>query len=527
MCFIKNLINNIVKKESFFILVLFFLSISDLYYYIKNQHFTYCVYYISACFISTFIISLIIQYSGKLKKVLQIILCTFLLIYSIINFFCINLIRAPLNNGALALIFATDINEASEFIQTYINPLDVIIISLGIIITIVLNNNKVCNFIRKLGENIPFWMILILLICSLCLTLRNHHVIYELPFGRVITIYNEGIEVPPNLIKYKTNPSFIETSTNHPENIVVIIGESFAKSHSSLYGYNKETNPKLAIHKETGNLHLFYNITSPASHTADAFKAILNTFSYNVDNNIPWYKHTSLPESFNNLGYSTKWISNQNKVGIYDNIPTRFSALCNNRIFIRENTAKECYDEACISYINDSLNYKEITFIHLMGQHQTYKERYPLSYNIFSKNDYIDFPKHQRETLAQYDNATIYNDFVINTIINYFEEKEAIIIYFPDHGHDIYYTDENYCGHGITAIAESDSIGKVIPFMIYTSNLYKKRFPETTQRIIESSHNIFNTENIIFTLLDIAGYSFIDNNNVDSFSLLNRKQKGY
>ena len=162
-----------------------------------------------------------------------------------------------------------------------------------------------------------------------------------------------------------------------------------------------------------------------------------------------------------------------------------------------------------------------------MGQHQTYKERYPLSYNIFSKNDYIDFPKHQRETLAQYDNATIYNDFVINTIINYFEEKEAIIIYFPDHGHDIYYTDENYCGHGITAIAESDSIGKVIPFMIYTSNLYKKRFPETTQRIIESSHNIFNTENIIFTLLDIAGYSFIDNNNVDSFSLLNRKQKGY
>jgi heptose-I-phosphate ethanolaminephosphotransferase len=155
-----------------------------------------------------------------------------------------------------------------------------------------------------------------------------------------------------------------------------------------------------------------------------------------------------------------------------------------------------------------------------MGQHIYYPERYPEEFNIFSENDYLDLPLHQRKTIAEYDNATLYNDFVIDSIIHIFSKKEAIILYFSDHGQDIYFSDKDYCGHGITANAKSDSIGRDIPFMIYTSPKFKDKYPSLIEKIINSTNKKFNIEDIIYTLIDISGYKFKDNNDVERYSIL-------
>ena len=154
------------------------------------------------------------------------------------------------------------------------------------------------------------------------------------PLGRIYNLYavKHIIEKTPNLELYKTNPEFIAINNEHPENIILIIGESFAKTHSSLYGYNKLTNPLLKQHQNDGNLHIFNNVVAPAPHTLAVFKALMSTFSYNRECDV-WYKHTTIAECFSRLGYKTTWISNQERYGIRDNIPTRFAQLCDTTIF--------------------------------------------------------------------------------------------------------------------------------------------------------------------------------------------------
>ena len=42
------------------------------------------------------------------------------------------------------------------------------------------------------------------------------------------------------------------------------------------------------------------------------------------------------------------------------------------------------------------------------------------------------------EIVKDYDNATYYNDYVINQIISLFEQEEAIVIYLSDHGEECF-----------------------------------------------------------------------------------------
>ena len=49
-----------------------------------------------------------------------------------------------------------------------------------------------------------------------------------------------------------------------------------------------------------------------------------------------------------------------------------------------------------------------------------------------------DLDGKQRNVLADYDNAILYNDSIVDAIISRFEDKEAIIIYMPDHGEECY-----------------------------------------------------------------------------------------
>ena len=103
-----------------------------------------------------------------------------------------------------------------------------------------------------------------------------------------------------------------------------------------------------------------------------------------------------------------------------------------------------------------------------MGQHGAFAERYPIAYNKFKSTDYNrKIGKEQKTMIAEYDNATLYNDFVVNSIIDKYKNNDAIIFYLSDHGLDIFDTDLNYCGHA-KHTPKSEQIGKSIPFVVGT-----------------------------------------------------------
>ena len=52
----------------------------------------------------------------------------------------------------------------------------------------------------------------------------------------------------------------------------------------------------------------------------------------------------------------------------------------------------------------------------------------------------------KNKTIADYDNATLYNDIVLSKIVDLFRQQEAIVIYLSDHGEDCYGKDAQMAG---------------------------------------------------------------------------------
>ncbi len=71
-----------------------------------------------------------------------------------------------------------------------------------------------------------------------------------------------------------------------------------------------------------------------------------------------------------------------------------------------------------------------LIIFHLLGQHVKYNQRFPSDHRHFKAEDYekkrADLDGKQRNVLADYDNAVLYNDSIVDAIISRFEDKEAI-----------------------------------------------------------------------------------------------------
>lgn len=315
---------------------------------------------------------------------------------------------------------------------------------------------------------------------------------YE-PFGKVA--------------EHRHNLPLRETSNEHPRHIVIIIGESFSKSHSSIYGYKRPTNPELSELASTGQMLVFSDVTAPAPFTHIAFKSIL---SFGDGNDSNWYDHDTFFDVFCQK-YATRWISNQKDHGIHENAQATYAALCDTMWFAcqHKDEVKSKQDGELLPAIrsfaaNDST--PSITIINLMGQHEAFQWRYPSSWNYFKPEDYTDYKEHQRLNMAQYDNATRYNDHVVASIFDVYKDKEALLFYFPDHGLDLYETDPDYCGHVREPVQASWDVCCKIPFFIYVPERYKAAYPEQVEKLARSINRPFNTGDMIYTLMQLTGW---------------------
>ncbi|WP_289181306.1 sulfatase-like hydrolase/transferase [Helicobacter japonicus] len=141
--------------------------------------------------------------------------------------------------------------------------------------------------------------------------------------------------------------------------------------------------------------------------------------------------------------------------------------------------------------------------LHLMGTHARYENRYPTSFKIFSARD-IDAPDFaDKSQIAAYLNATLYGDFILSEIIKRFERSDSIVIYFSDHGEEIY-DFRNFIGHSDSKISR---FMVEIPFIIYVSDSFIQKHPQLYKRIQKAQNQKYMNDDLMHTLLDIAGIS--------------------
>lgn len=215
-------------------------------------------------------------------------------------------------------------------------------------------------------------------------------------------------------------------------------------------------------------------------------------------------------------GYYTYWISNQSEKGMFDNIPGGHARLCDESLFLGKEGGEK-YDGELID-LPISSSAKNCIIYHLMGQHENFQQRYPDEFDIFKADDYNSFPENQKTILATYDNATLYNDYVVYSIMHKYQDKDAVVFYFSDHGLDVFDTNPNYFGHA-QATDASRSHAKEIPFMIYVSPVMQRLYPSRVVMVKDSIGKSFCVDRFIYALMDMIGYKFVDNNDVWTYSL--------
>lgn len=304
----------------------------------------------------------------------------------------------------------------------------------------------------------------------------------------------------------------VESCTFRSPTIVVIIGESFNKHHSSLYGYGMPTNPRLAERLERGELYRLNDVVSPANLTTSVLNQIFSPAS--LDAGQHWDEAPLFPALFLKAGYETFHLDNQ-AAGTVTNfhdlgLKNLFNARSNNLLFTGVNPRRYPLDMELIREYDRIVPTgvkAELTLFHLMGQHVHYNNRFPPEEAFFTPESYDrpDLNSRQKQILADYDNATRYNDRVVDAMMERFADREAIVIYLPDHGEEMFdYRDQ----FGRTYTPLTAGICRYqfeIPFLIWMSDSYRERHPDVVAQVIRAADRRFSSDDLPHLLFDLAG----------------------
>lgn len=300
--------------------------------------------------------------------------------------------------------------------------------------------------------------------------------------------------------------------------IVLIIGESYGKYHSQLYGYAQPTTPRQLLRERLKQLVKFTDVVSPWNLTSFVFKHLFSLYS--IGDRGQWCDYPLFPELFRKAGYHVCFITNQflpkAREAVYDfsggfflNNPTLSKAQ-----FDMRNKKLHRYDDGLLQDYDQLKQYEQkynLTIFHLMGQHVSYNQRYPHKQGKFCASQYSKLRPHlseqQREVLAYYDNAVLYNDSIVDQIMQRFEKKDAIVIYVPDHGEECYEENRGFICRNHSARIDYP-LAKYefeIPFWIWCSQTYIKKHPQIFTRVKASCNRRFMTDALPHLLLYLAG----------------------
>lgn len=386
--------------------------------------------------------------------------------------------NVDISPSAIYVLLETNNIEAKEFLSFYLDAYLIVygLFLLLLVIISVLANNKKLLYVKKSVFGIKP-MVLSLIIVLLVLkvsSLRHQNLPYLLIKSFYVVYYESGV-VNANAYKNETGIFNNTKTTNNNKNklYVVIIGESTTNNNMSLYCYNRKTNPLLSKQK---GLSVFKDVISPHAGTTASITKAFSLQNYEESST----NQGSIIQLLNAADFETYWVSNQQPVGFAETEITKLVYACKNKFYLNTEDTEELnlYDDVIFNKIDDIINHdvdtNKVLFIHLKGTHFYYENKYPDTFNIFKGKPKTKIAKHKNEyeTINAYDNAVLYNDFIVNTIIDKIKNQhsESFVLYFSDHGEEVYHTIK-FAGH-------NDDVGTLpmfqIPFLLWQSDTYKQ-----------------------------------------------------
>jgi lipid A ethanolaminephosphotransferase len=253
-----------------------------------------------------------------------------------------------------------------------------------------------------------------------------------------------------------------EFTSEEPELMVLVIGESARSANFSLYGYERETNPLLKRDSVTT-----YTAHASATSTTQAVKAILDHKRvkelYEI---LPNYMHRN---GVDVVWRTANWGEPPLHIEKYRNVPR----------------LKELYPEADGRYdgilleglseeIEASTNNKMLIVLHTSTSHgPTYNKKYPAEFEAFIPVcNTVEMAKADKAELVNaYDNTILYTDYLLHSVINILrgvEGRRCSMLYISDHGESL--GEGGVYMHGMVSASMAPKEQIDIPFIVWTDD---------------------------------------------------------
>lgn len=434
-------------------------------------------------------------------------------VFIIVDAFLLIQFRTVLSLQSLDLVLGTNVNEAREFLSSYAPPLAVIAGIAAVVavnaafwwlakrMALILAGNRIALWTKRVaagaGAAVLAYMVVIFAVYRHGAQVPTFSAPMRMGYAMVQRAQNTRLL---DRLRTLSANTVVEPSDSPAFDIVWVLGESFSRSHSPLYGYEKPTTPCLSALAADSALVVMTDVVTHEDWTQKVLKSLFSTGRGNAS----FGTQPLFPVLMRKAGwkidlYDNEFLENPGSTFFFDD------PALSRMMFDKRNTAKTALDGELAETValRDSA---AMYIVHLMGQHFAYVDRYPSHYQFFTSDDYdaSRFNSRQREILAHYDNATLYNDAVVGGIIDRFRARDCIVIYFPDHGEEIYDC-RDYFGHGNAVTASDIGYQIQIPMFVYFSDTFRSEHPDIVGRFHAAKDLPVTTDDFSHLMLDLAG----------------------
>lgn len=287
-----------------------------------------------------------------------------------------------------------------------------------------------------------------------------------------------------------------------PELYVLVVGETSRADNWQLYGYDRPTNPRLSMRD---GLNVFKKTLSESNTTHKSVPMMLSPLtSSNFGDSIYFTK--GICDAFNEAGFNTAFFSNQQRNHSFIDF---FAYQAQTTEFIRDEHPGSLDDELVAhlrEFVGRSPADKLFVVLHSYGSHFNYRERYDDNSRKFLPDNASEASKQNRaELINAYDNTVVFTDAMLDNLISYVDSLAipAAVVYTSDHGEDIF---DDARGRFLHASPTPTFTQLHVPFVIWTSDAYRKSFPDIDSQLSRhSSDNVSSSASVFPTVLSLAG----------------------
>lgn len=294
-----------------------------------------------------------------------------------------------------------------------------------------------------------------------------------------------------------------EHPDEEPETYVLVIGETSRACNWQLYGYPRQTNPKLASRQD---ILCFRDVLTQSNTTHKSVPMLLSSASALHYDRI--YREKSLITAFREAGFRTAFFSNQRPNRSFIDF---FGREADRHIFVKESSENPQYnppDEVLLQLLSDEIDrryQKSLIVLHTYGSHFNYRERYPAARAHF-RPDHISGSRagNRRELVNAYDNSIRYTDQFLHQVISLLERngRQSAVLYIADHGEDIFDDRRQRFLHSSPGLSYYQLH---IPFVLWMSEEYKKAYPSCFEQAWANSGKAVSSRNVFHTMLSLGG----------------------